>query len=137
MVAASIANNGVMMEPRLLRQVKGPGGVTRLRFTSKEYRRVVSLDIAQTLQTYMQNVVASGTGTAARVNGLTIAGKTGSAEASVDHVDVTHAWFVGYIADAKLPYACAVLVEKGDSGGSVAAPLAAKIFKYILDTYGT
>ncbi len=136
MVAAAIANNGVMMEPRLLLQVKGPGGVVRMRFTSKEYRRAVSTDIAATLQTFMKNVVASGTGTAARVNGLTIAGKTGSAEAAVDGQAVTHAWFVGYIESSKLPYACAVLVESGDSGGSVAAPLAASIFKYLLDTYG-
>ncbi len=135
MVAAAIANDGVMMEPRMLLSVKGPGGVTRLRLTTKVYRRAVPTDIAATLQTYMQNVVATGTGSAARVSGLTIAGKTGSAEASVDHVDVTNAWFVGYIADDSLPYACAVLVEEGDSGGSVAAPIAANIFKYLKDTY--
>ena len=135
MVAASIANNGVMMEPRLLSQVKGPSGTVRLRYTQNVYRRTVPADIAATLQSYMQNVVASGTGSAARVSGLTIAGKTGSAEASIDNNPVTHAWFVGYIVDKDLPYACAVLVESGDSGGSVAAPIAASIFKYLMETY--
>jgi peptidoglycan glycosyltransferase len=135
MVAAAIANDGVMMEPRMLQAVMGPGGVTRLRYTPKVYRRAVPVGIAATLQTYMQNVVATGTGTAARVSGLTIAGKTGSAEASIDNVPVTNAWFVGYIADDSLPYACAVLVEAGDSGGSVAAPIAAGIFKYIKDNF--
>ncbi len=136
MVAAAVANDGVMMEPKMLLSVKGPGGVMRLRLTPKMYRRAVPANIAATLQTYMQNVVATGSGTAARVNGLTIAGKTGSAEASINGVDVTNAWFVGYIADDSLPYACAVLVEEGDSGGSVAAPLAASIFKYLKDNYG-
>ena len=136
MVAAAVANDGVMMEPRLLSLVKSPAGVVRLRFTQKEYRRAVPEDIAKTLQNYMLNVVSSGTGTAAQVSGLTIAGKTGSAEASIDNEDVTHAWFVGYIADESLPYACCVLVESGGSGGSVAAPIAATIFKYLKDTYG-
>ena len=133
MVAASIANHGVMMEPRLLSLVKGPAGAIRLRYTQKAYRRTVNETVARTLQSYMQNVVASGTGSAARVSGLTIAGKTGSAEASVDGKAVTNAWFVGYIADASLPYACCVLVESGDSGGSVATPIAATIFKYLKD----
>ena len=133
MVAASIANDGVMMEPRLLVRVQSPAGVVRLRYSQKVYRRTVSTEIAKTLQSYMLNVVASGTGSAARVTGLTIAGKTGSAEAAIDGANVTHAWFVGYIADDSLPYACAVLVESGDSGGSVAAPIAATIFKYLSD----
>ena len=136
MVAAAIANDGVMMEPRLLTRVKSPQGVVRLRFTQKIYRRAVSAEIAATLQGYMKKVVATGTGTAAWVDGLTVAGKTGSAEASVNSVDVTHAWFVGYIADDSLPYACCVLVESGDSGGGVAAPIAGKIFQYLKDTYG-
>jgi len=135
MVAAAIANDGVMMEPRLLSKVQSPAGVVRLRYSQKVYRRAVPENIATIIQSYMQNVVASGTGSAARVTGLTIAGKTGSAEASVDNIAVTHAWFVGYIADDSLPYACCVLVESGGSGGSVAAPIAASIFKYLKDNY--
>ena len=136
MVAAAIANDGVMMEPRLLARVQSPAGIVRLRYSQKVYRNVVPVSIAKVLQGYMKNVVATGTGTAAQVSGLTIAGKTGSAEAAVDSVDVTHAWFVGYIADDSLPYACAVLVESGDSGGGVAAPIAKDIFEYLKNTYG-
>ena len=136
MVGAAIANDGVMMEPRLIARVKSPSGTVRVRYVPKEYRRAVPTEIADVLQSYMQNVVASGTGSAARVTGLTIAGKTGSAEASVNGEDVTNAWFVGYIADDALPYACCVLVENGGSGGGVAAPIAATIFKYLKDNYG-
>lgn len=79
MVAASIAtNDGVMMEPRLLVRVQSPAGAVRLRYSQKVYRRTVSTEIAKTLQSYMLNVAASGTTSAARVTGLTIAGKTGS-----------------------------------------------------------
>ncbi len=136
MVAAAIANGGVMMEPRLLARVQSPTGVTRLRYTSKVYGRVCDVDTAKTLDGYMKKVVQSGTGTSAGVSGLTIAGKTGSAEGAIGGKDATHAWFVGYIADSDLPYACCVLVEGGGSGGSVAAPIAATIFKYMREHYG-
>ncbi|MEG0740822.1 MAG: penicillin-binding transpeptidase domain-containing protein [Clostridia bacterium] len=131
MIAAAVANGGVMMEPRLVMQVESPSGVKRITSTQKEYRRACSPEIAAKLELYMKDVVKSGTGTRAAVNGLTIAGKTGSAESAADGRAVTHAWFAGYIADEKYPYACCVLVEEGDSGGSVAAPIAANIFSYL------
>ncbi|MEG2702410.1 MAG: penicillin-binding transpeptidase domain-containing protein, partial [Clostridia bacterium] len=131
MIAAAVANGGVMMEPRLVMQVESPSGVKRITSTQKEYRRACSPEIAAKLGLYMKDVVKSGTGTRAAVNGLTIAGKTGSAESAADGRAVTHAWFAGYIADEKYPYACCVLVEEGDSGGSVAAPIAANIFSYL------
>ena len=133
MVSAAIANDGVMMEPRLLSRVQSPSGVVRLRYTSKAYRTACSKEIAQTLETYMKDVVKSGTGTRARVDGLSIAGKTGSAEGNVDGYDVTHAWFTGYIDDARYPYAVCVFVENGGTGGSVAAPVAAEVFAYLRD----
>ena len=136
MVAAGIANGGVMMEPRLLAQVQSPTGVVRLRYSSKVYTKACEPAMAKTMEDYMKEVVAKGTGTAARVGGLTIAGKTGSAESSLDGKAVTHAWFIGYIADPSLPYACAVLVEDGGSGGAVAAPIAANIFQYLSARYG-
>ena len=64
---------------------------------------------------------------------LGIAGKTGSAEGSDNGMDVTHAWFVGYIDSDQYPYAISVLVENGGSGGSVAAPVARQVFEYLRD----
>jgi len=135
MVAASIANRGIMMEPRLLGKVQSPAGMVRLRFSPKQYAQACSPSTAATLDGYMKNVVTKGSGAAAGVRGLTIAGKTGSAESSIDGKPVTHAWFVGYIADPALPYACSVLVESGGNGGTVAAPIAARIFRYLKDHY--
>ena len=133
MVAAAIANDGVMMEPRLLSRVQSPAGIVRLRYSQKEYRTVCTPEVASTLDAYMKSVVKNGTGTRAQTDGLTIAGKTGSAEGSANGLDVTHAWFTGYIDDDRYPYAVCVLVENGGTGGSVAAPVASQIFEYLRD----
>ena len=134
MIASAIANNGVMMEPRLLQDVTSASGVNRLKFTSAAYRTALSADLAEELKGYMAAVVQSGTGKRAAVSGLTICGKTGSAESSDNGRAVTHGWFIGFINDDAYPYAVAVLVEDiddGDGGGTTAAPIAKDIFQYI------
>lgn len=135
MIAAAIANDGVMMEPRLLSRVQSPAGTVRMRSSGKVYRTVCSPETAQILDGYMKDAVQNGTGTRAKVDGLTIAGKTGSAEGSANGRDVTHAWFAGYIDSDRYPYAVCVLVEEGGTGGSVAAPVAQKIFAYLKQHY--
>lgn len=133
MVAAAVANGGVMMEPRLISRVESPGGKVRLRYSQKAYRTVCTPEVADILDGFMKDVVKSGTGTRAQTEGLTIAGKTGSAEGSDNGRDVTHAWFVGYIDSDRYPYAVSVMVEDGGSGGSVAAPVARQVFEYLRD----
>lgn len=135
MIAAAIANDGVMMEPRLLSRVQSPAGTVRMRSSGRVYRTVCSPETAQILDGYMKDAVQNGTGTRAKVDGLTIAGKTGSAEGSANGRDVTHAWFTGYIDSDRYPYAVCVLVEEGGTGGSVAAPVAQKIFAYLKQHY--
>ena len=124
-------NDGVMMDPRLLSRVESPSGVVRLRYSQKVYGQAMSAETAQKLDGYMKDVVKNGTGTKAQVDGLSIAGKTGSAESSNNGQAVTHAWFVGYLDSETAPYAVCVMVEEGGSGGSVAAPIAGEIFAYL------
>ncbi len=134
LVAAAIANDGVMMEPTLLHKATTPSGGLRDTFESRVYRTALSPTTAATLQEYMRAVVTSGTGTRAAVDGLTICGKTGSAESSRNGRDVTHGLFIGYVADESLPFAVCVVVEDiadGEGGGSTAAPIAGDIFKYL------
>lgn len=134
MVGAAIANGGVMMEPRLLRDVSSYAGVQRVTLQSREYRRALTAAQAETISGYMQAVVKGGTGSRAAVDGLDVRGKTGSAESSVDGKDVTYGWFVGFLREDDLPFAVCVLVEDiadGDGGGSTAAPIAADIFRYL------
>lgn len=136
LVAAAIANHGVMMEPQLLRQVTSAGGTMRASFSPRVYRTATTPVNAAVIQEYMQAVVSSGTGTRAAVSGLTICGKTGSAESSLDGKAITYGWFIGYIADDSLPFALAVVVEgipDGEGGGSTAAPIARDIFQYLRD----
>ncbi len=136
LVAAAVANDGVMMEPALLRQAVSPGGRVRTTFTPRIYRQAMTPENAAILQKYMRAVVTGGTGTRAGVQGLTICGKTGSAESSRAGRDVTHGWFIGYCANKELPIAVAIVVEDigdGTGGGSTAAPIAQDIFTYLRD----
>ena len=127
LIASSIANGGVMNEPRLLRRIDTAQGAPRALPAAKPGIRVMKEETAKRLENEMVRVVKSGTGTRAALgNGYVVAGKTGSAEASNDKSIETHAWFVGYITNDNAPYAIAVVVENGGSGGGVAAPLAKK-----------
>ena len=136
LLASAIANDGVMMEPTLLRQVTTPVGSLRASFQPRVYRTALKPETAAVLQEYMRTVVTGGTGTRAAVSGLTICGKTGSAESSRRGQAITHGLFIGYIDSEELPYAVCVVVEDipdGEGGGSTAAPIAGDIFKYIRD----
>lgn len=130
MVAAAIANDGLMMEPRLLLRAQTAEGVQRAGFEAREYGRPLTKNVADILADYMGDVVEHGTGQAAAVPGTRICGKTGSAQ--VDGQQQTNAWFIGFIDDYRYPYALCVVVEDAGSGSAVAAPLAGKIFRQLL-----
>ena len=90
-----------------------------------EPARPVPPSIDASLRSLMANVVATGTGTSAAVNGRDVAGKTGTAEFGGGENPPTHAWFVGYSGDL----AFAVVVEGGGVGGRVAAPIAGQFLR--------
>ncbi len=119
-VAATIANGGVRIEPSILRSQ--PDVSTR----------VMSKKTARTLTELMENVVIGGTGQAARISGLRVAGKTGTAEVDVDGERKNHAWFICFAPAESPKVAVAVVSEYGGIGGQVAAPLAASILLRVL-----
>ncbi len=135
MVASSIANGGIMMEPGLIKTIFNESGAARKEYVPKVYRKAVPEDVAAAVKTAMRNVTTEGTGVNANVDGLTVYGKTGSAEATVDQVNVVHGWYVGFLGDTDLPYAVSIIVEKGESGSGAAAPIAKKIFQYLKSNY--
>ena len=114
-VAATIANDGERMEPRITNLEKPRG------------EQVVDAGIARTLTKLMVNVVVGGTGQGARLAGVDVAGKTGTAEVDVDGERKNHAWFICFAPAGDADVAVAVVSEYGGVGGEVAAPLARQI----------
>lgn len=135
LVAASIANNGIMMEPKLLQGVTNTAGDIRYTFEPTAYRRTVNANTAAIMDTAMRKVVTMGTGTSAAVSGMTICGKTGTADGMMNGVPATHAWFIAYCSDSDYPYAVCVMVEGGGHGGATAGPIVHDIFQYIKTNY--
>jgi peptidoglycan glycosyltransferase len=118
-IAATIANDGKRMEPRIDRTVKPVG------------ERVVARKTAATMQELMRNVVTGGTGTAANIPSIPAAGKTGTAEVDVAGERRNHAWFICFAPVGGPKVAVSVVSEYGGVGGQVAAPLAGGILQAI------
>ncbi len=132
LVAAAVANKGTIMEPHLVKAVKSPSGGTVLKVKPKVWRKAMKASTAADLNTMMQAVVTGGTGTAAQIPGVLVAGKTGTAETNVPRV--YDAWFI-FFAPADDPVvAGAVVVEQSPDGfgGAVAAPIAKQLMQAIL-----
>lgn len=125
MITSTIANNGVMMQPYIVQSIINPQGKIVSETSPKKYLNPVSEDISQKMKNMMISVVNEGTGTAAGISGVQVAGKTGTAQTSKGD----NAWFVGFAPAENPTVAVAVIVENGKTGGSTAAPIAQKIFK--------
>ncbi|GAC1439347.1 MAG: penicillin-binding protein 2 [Mycobacteriales bacterium] len=136
MVAAGVANGGTIMKPYLVREVQAPDLSTLSQTSPEVYKKPISRSVADQLTAMMELVVNSGTGTAAQIPGVRVAGKTGTAQHAAGAAP--HAWFIGF-APAEAPrVAVAVLVEDGGSagseatGGRVAAPIARDVMRAVL-----
>ncbi len=119
-IAATIANDGWRMEPRVVLRGR------------REVRRVVSRRTAAVMTRLMETVVQGGTGTAAHIAGARVAGKTGTAEVDVNGKRMNHAWFICFAPANDPTVAVAVVSELGGVGGEVAAPLARGILTAVL-----
>jgi peptidoglycan glycosyltransferase len=124
LVAATVGNGGVMMRPFLVSQVRAPDGRIREAFTQRGSRQVIAPPLALQVRQAMIQVVQRGTGTAAQLPGVTVAGKTGTAE---NPHGKTHAWFIAFAPAERPTVALAVIVENGGVGGDVAAPIARQV----------
>ncbi|MFZ3558630.1 MULTISPECIES: peptidoglycan D,D-transpeptidase FtsI family protein [unclassified Streptomyces] len=141
MVASAIANDGKLMEPYMVDELKAPNLDTIEKTDPKEMSRPLSEPNAQKLQSMMETVINEGTGTNAKIPGVTVGGKTGTAQHGVDNSEKPYAWFVSYAkTDSGSPVAVAVVVEDGSanrddiSGGGLAAPIARDVMKAVVDS---
>ena len=136
MVAAGIANDGVVMKPYVVDTVRSADLEVVSQTQPQELSTAVSPQTAAELTEMMIGVVRNGTGTAAQIGGVEVAGKSGTAE-TAKGVD-PHAWFTAFAPADDPQVAVAVIVERGGdmgsdaTGGRVAAPIARAVIKAVL-----
>jgi peptidoglycan glycosyltransferase len=130
MVASGIANRGVVMKPYLVAQTRSPNASVLSSAHPHELSQAVSGHVASELTTMMQSVVAHGTGQAASIPGIAVAGKTGTAQNATGQQ--SHAWFISFAPAATPRVAVAVIVEHGGQGGVAAAPIARSVMCAVL-----
>jgi len=136
MVVAAIANDGVLMKPYVVDTVRDPQLRVISQTKPEKLSTAMSKDTAAALTVMMQAVVAGGTGTAAQISAISVAGKTGTAQTGLD--TSPHTWFVGFAPAENPSIAVAVLVENGGdigseaTGGKVAAPIAKAVIEAAL-----
>lgn len=140
MVASAVANNGVLMQPYEVNKLVAPNLSTISQTSPKELSKPLSPKNAQALQSMMETVVMSGTGQNAKIPGVRVGGKTGTAQHGVNNDKAPYAWFVSYaMTDNGSPVAVAVVIEDSDaqrneiSGGSLAAPIAKSVMEAVLN----
>jgi penicillin-binding protein A len=131
LVAAGVANDGVVMEPKLVDRIVAPDGDVIERFDPEEWKQAVKPGTAAELTEMMTRVVESGTGTNAQISGIEVAGKTGTAETGVAGRNNT--WFIAFAPAGDPQVAVAVaLSNQSSTGGETAAPIARAIMEAVL-----
>jgi cell division protein FtsI (penicillin-binding protein 3) len=136
----AIANRGVLMKPRIVREIREPGGRTLREFRPRRVRRVVSTETARTLAAMLSRVVEEGTGETARIPGISVCGKTGTAQwfdpragryDARSHVSA----FAGFVPADEPRLVGVVMVERPAGvgwGREVAAPCFRRVVEGIL-----
>jgi cell division protein FtsI (penicillin-binding protein 3) len=134
---STIANRGVMMKPFIVKEIRNESGAKIKSFAPQKIRRVVSEETAQKVNAMLVGVVQHGTGKPVRIDGMSIAGKTGTAQQLTDgrysKQDYT-ASFAGFFPAEQPQIALLVMLTKprnGYYGGEVAAPIFRKIAQQI------
>ena len=131
LVASAVGNRGELMRPRLTERVVGKDGRVDERLQPVEQSQVMKRETAEQLAGMMNNVVNEGTGTAAALDGIDVAGKTGTAE--VDNATSNQAWFIGFAPVTNPKMAVAVTIERTQGqGGTEAAPIAKQVLQELL-----
>jgi peptidoglycan glycosyltransferase len=132
-VAATVANGGMRMRAQLTSRIVDVDGRTVERVKPEEAQRVMSASTARRLTEMMANVVREGTGTAAALEGIEVAGKTGTAELNIAR-RINQPWFIGFAPRSRPKIAIAVTLQNivGGQGGVVAAPIAKRVMQELL-----
>lgn len=136
MISSAVANRGIVMKPYLVKSVLSSDLDTIEEATPSQLSQAVSADDASALTRMMEAVVQSGSGQAAQIGGVSVAGKTGTAQHAKGAAP--HAWFTGFAPADDPQVAVAVVVEDGGNagneaaGGRVAAPIAKAVMEAVM-----
>ncbi|SED16690.1 Cell division protein FtsI/penicillin-binding protein 2 [Streptomyces misionensis] len=142
MVASAVANDGKLMKPYMVDELEASNLDPVEKTKPQEMSRPLSPQNAQILQSMMETVVDKGTGTTAKIPGVTVGGKTGTAQHGVANSANPYAWFISYakLPDGSSPVAVAVVVEDEQanrddiSGGGLAAPIAKNVMEAVINS---
>lgn len=135
MVAATIANDGMMMRPFLVSDIVRPDGTTVVRNAPRPIRRVMPVDVAARMRANMRAAVAYGFGKAAdAVPGVEVGGKSGTAEYPCPTLNnpnqlCAHAWFIAIAPVDQPRFAVAVMIENGGEGSRLGAEVAGQVLR--------
>lgn len=134
MVAAGIANGGVVMRPHVLAEVRNRDGDVVREARSEQWQQAVSAEVASIVRDAMVRVAAEGTATRLQIPGVPTAGKTGTAQLGDG---TSHAWIIGFAPADRPRVAIAVIVEaqpgaSEQTGGTVAAPIGRAVLEAAL-----
>ena len=127
LIAATIANGGVMMTPYFVDRVETADGDVVSKNRPQAYGSIISTNEAATITEFMKEVVNSGTGTKLNNMSVDVAGKTGSADYEIGKD--SHAWFVGFAPADNPEIAISVIVESVGTGSAYAVPIAKKVLE--------
>ncbi|RFU82415.1 penicillin-binding protein 2 [Streptomyces triticagri] len=140
MVSATLANGGELVSPDMVDRVTDSGGDVLENHDDPDTERVVSERNAEQLRSAMETVVDKGTGTNARIPGMTVGGKTGTAQHGERNENTPYAWFTSYAQNSDGDQvAVAVIIEDSGaarsevSGNGLAAPVARAMMRAALD----
>lgn len=133
LMAATIANNGIAMNPYVVSQILAPDGTVLKTTRDRSLGQAVSTGTAEQVKQAMLDVVQSGTGSAAAIAGVKVAGKTGTAETNNANANST---FVGFAPYDTPTVAIAVVIEQNAKGEESAAAVGGQVLRAALATQG-
>jgi penicillin-binding protein A len=132
LVAAAVANHGTLMKPHLTERIVDRDGRSVLTDSPQVQSVVMKRSTADAVTSMMEAVVSGGTGTAAQIPGVAVAGKTGTAETLIGNT-INNVWFIAFAPAASPKVAIAVTVQGAQGfGGGVAAPIAKQVMEKLL-----
>ncbi len=130
LVAAAVANGGVVPEPRIVQEIRSREGDTILRYSPRAWKPALSEGVAAEVKQAMIVSATDGFAQAGKPDGISIGGKTGTAQ--LGGTQEPHAWFIAFAPAEDPQIVIAVIAENAGAGGDIAAPIAKQIIQAAL-----